>query len=193
MANPDSDLILAGGGNAELLFVAPTGTTLPTNTTTALTAVSAAWTGMGYIATEGLTLGQDESWEEIEAYGAASVVRKINKGVKRTIDCEWLEHNLNVMEVVNRLDLGTIAPSATGAFTITRGRIPVQRYSFVVDIIDDTNHVRHVIPEAELTDVKEQKISAGGGLTQAGQITAYPDGNNISIYSYYLIPALASS
>ena len=198
MANPDSDLVLAaaaGGGTtgAELLFVSPVGTTLPTNTTTALSVVSAAWSGMGYVSTDGVTFGQDESWEEIEAFGAASLVRKVNKGVKRTVDVEWLEHNLDVLEVVNRLDLGTIAPSATGAFSIQRGRIGVQRYQFVVDIVDDVNHIRHVIPSGELTDVKEQKVAAGGSITHAGQITCYPDGSNVSIYSYYLIPALASS
>jgi len=198
MANPDSDLILAGasgGGTtgAELLFVASPGTTLPTNTTTALSVVSASWSGMGYVSTDGITIGQDESWEEVEAFGAASVVRKICKSVKRTLGVEWLEHNLDVLEVVNRLDLGTIAPSATGAFSIQRGVISVQRYSFVVDIVDDVNRIRHVIPNAELTDVKEQKVAAGAPITHSGEITCYPDGSNISIYSYYLIPALASS
>jgi hypothetical protein len=198
MTNPNSNLVIAaaaGGGTtgAELLWVAPTGTTLPTNTTTALTTVSTSWNGMGYVSTDGVTLGQDESWEEIEAFGAASIVRKVNKGVKHTFNVEWMEHKLDVLEVVNRLDLGTIAPSATGAFTIRRGVVGVQRYSFVIDIVDDTNHIRHVVPNAEVTDVKEQKVTAGAAITHAGEITCYPDASNISIYSYYLIPALASS
>ena len=198
MANPDSDLVVAaaaGGGasGAELLWVAPTGTTLPTDTTTLLPAVSASWSGMGYVSTDGVTLGQDESWEEVEAFGASSIIRKICKSVKRMVDVEWLEHNLDVLEVVNRLDLGTIAPDASGAFSIQRGVIGVQRYAFVIDVVDDVNHIRHVIPNAELTDVKEQKIAAGAPITHSGQITAYPDGSNVSIYSYYLIPALASS
>ena len=198
MTNPNSSLVLAGvaaGGatGLELMWVAPTDTTLPTDTTTLMTVVDSSWEGMGYISSDGITLGVDESWEEIGAYGASSAVRKVCKSTSRTIQVEWLEHNLNVLEVFNRLDLGTISPDATGAFSISHGTTPVQRYEFVVDVVDDVNHIRHVIPSAEVTDIKEQKIANGMAITHSATITAYPDGSGVSIYSYYLIPDLATS
>lgn len=198
MTNPNSNLVLAGvsaGGTTglELMWVAPTGTVLPTNTTTLMTVVNSAWEGMGYVSADGITIGVDESWEEIPAYGAGSAVRKVCKSTSRTFGVEWLEHNLNVLEVFNRLDLGTIAPNASGEFSIAHGTTRVQRYSFVVDIVDDVNHIRHVIPSAEVTDIKEQKVANGTAITHSATITAYPDGTGNSVYSYYKIPDLATS
>lgn len=198
MANPDSDLVLAGtaaGGSTgvELLWVSPTGTTGPTDAHTTLTVVAEAWEGMGYCSLEGVTLGIDESWEEIGAYGVSGAVRKICKKSEHTVSVELIETNAAVLEVFHRLDVGTIAPDASGDFSILQGSVPVQRYSFVVDVVDDVNHVRHYYPACEVTDRKEQKIGSSSGISYSLTFTAYPGSDTYSRKSYYRIPALASS
>jgi hypothetical protein len=200
MPNPNSNLVLAGtsaGGSTglELLSVAPTGTTGPTNATTALTAVNAAWDGMGYVSTDGITISADESSNEIGAYGTGIPVRVVNTKSAETFQVVCLETNLAVLEVYNRKELGTIQPDANGAFSFSRGTVLVQRYSFVLDIVDGENLIRLWYPEAEVKERTERKIGNGEGISYGFTIQAYPSDalNGDFVKDFYRIPELASS
>ena len=199
MPNPNSSLVLAGTGaggatGLELLWVAPTGTTAPTNAHTALPAVNAAWSGMGYVSSDGVTIGRDESSNDITAYGSGAPVRTVNTSSKSTFQVVCLETNEAVLEVYHRLDIGTIIPDADGDFTLTEGTVPVQRYSFCLDVVDDTNYIRYYYASAEVTEVQEQKIGNGEAIQYGFTITAYPNSTTgIAVSKFYRVPALAGS
>jgi hypothetical protein len=198
MANPNSDLVLAGTGadganGLELLWVAPIGTTAPTNAYTPLTVVSPSWEGMGYVSSDGATRGVDESNNEIAAFGTGVPVRTVNPSSKHTLQVVCLETNATVLEVFHRLELGSIVPDASGDFSIEEGDVNVQRYSFVLAVVDGDNVIRTYYPSAEVTDRTERKIGNGEAITYGFTITAYPGSTGYASKTYYRIPELASS
>ena len=198
MANPDSDLVLAavaagGATGLELLWVAPTGTTGPSDAVTALSTVSTSWEGMGYISSDGLTITPDESSNEIQAFGQGTPIRIVNTKAAETFQVVCLETNETVMDVYNRLELGTTTADASGDFSVSRGAVPVQRYSFIVDIVDGVNHIRFYYPSGEVKERTERKIGNGESIQYGFTIQAYPDSTGKFAYEYYRVPALASS
>jgi hypothetical protein len=192
----NSALVLAGiaaGGTTgyELLYVAPTGTAAPVDATTDL---NASFESCGYISSDGVTLGVDESSEDIQAYGTGVPVRTINTSSKQTLSVVCLETNPTVLEVYSRKALGTIAPDAEGDFTITEGAVPTQRYSFVVEVKDGTNYMRFYYPSAEVTDRQELTVANGQSIQYGFTITAYPAAlTGIAVSKFYRIPDLAGS
>jgi hypothetical protein len=200
MPSPNSNLVRAGtaaGGASglELLWVAPTGTTGPTNATTNMTVVNVAWDGMGYVSTDGITISADESSNEITAYGTSVPVRVVNTKSAETFQVVCLETNQPVLEVYNRLELGTIAPDANGAFSMDRSTVPTQRYSFVIDVVDGDNLTRLWYPEAEVKEKTERKIGNGEAITYGFTVQAYPSTaiNNAFVREFHRHPELASS
>lgn len=198
MTAPDSDLVLAGvaaGGATgyELMWVAPTGTTAPTNANTALTVVSASWDGLGYISSDGVTISADESSNEIMAFGSGTPVRIVNTKSAETFSVTFLETNLAVLDVYNRRALGTTTANASGDFSVSRGTVPVQRYSFCIDVVDGTNLLRWYYPLAEVKERGERKIGNGESLQYTITVQAYPDAAGKFAYEYGRVPALATS
>lgn len=198
MANPDSDLVLAGtsaGGatGLELLWAAPTGTTAPTDAHTLLTTVSASWEGMGYVSSDGVTVSADESSNEIMAYGSGTPVRIVNTKSAETFQVTFLETNLAVLDVYNRRALGTTTADASGDWSLSRGTVPVQRYSFCLDIVDGTNYLRLYYPTAEVKERGERKIGNGESIQYSITVQAYPDGAGEFVYEFGRTPALTTS
>lgn len=190
----NSALVISGAGaggtsGLELLWVAPTGSAAPTDATSSL---AVAWESLGYITSDGITLGVDESSEDLTAYGTGVPVRTVNTQSKHTVQVVAMETSTTVLEVFNRLALGTITPSALGDFSINSGTVPVQRWAFVVDIVDGTNHIRHYFPSAEVTDRQEQQVQNGQGINYGFTLTAYPSSTTgIAKTTFYRIPDLA--
>lgn len=198
MPNPNSGLVLAGtaaGGatGLELLWVAPTGTTAPTNAYQALTVVSASWEGLGYVSSDGVSVSADESSNEIMAYGSGTPVRIVNTKSAESFQVTFLETNLAVLDVYNRRALGSTLVNATGDYTLSRGTVPVQRYSFCLDIVDGTNHLRLYYPSAEVKERGERKIGNGESIQYQVTVQAYPDSAGKFVYEFGRVPALASS
>lgn len=189
----NSALVLAGTGaggtsGLELLWVAATGSTAPTDATTDL---AAAWETMGYVSSDGISLGVDEASEDITAYGTGAPVRTINTSSKQTFSVVCLETNPTVLEVYSRKALGTISPDANGDFTITEGVVPTQRYAFCIDIVDGTNYIRCYYPSAEVTDRQEIQVQSGSAITYGFTVTAYPGADGVAMSKFYRVPELA--
>lgn len=198
MTAPNSSLVLAalsagGSTGLELLWVAPTGTTAPTNATTALTVVSPSWSGMGYVASDGLTVSPDEASNEIGAFGIGTPVRIVNTKAAETFKVVCLETNEAVLEVYNRKALGTVLANASGDLSLSRGTVPVQRYSFCIDVVDGSNRIRIYYPAAEVKERTERKFGNGESIQYGFTVQAYPDSTGKFAYEYYRVPALATS
>lgn len=190
----NSALVLAGisaGGTTglEMLWMAATGSTAPTEPVHPL---AAAWESCGYIDSEGITLGVDESSEDITAYGTGVPVRTVNVSSKHTIQVVCLETNTTVLDVYHRKALGTTSPDAAGGFSITDGSVPTQRYAAVIDIVDGTNYIRLYYPSVEVTDRQEWTVANGQGIKYGFTLTAYPSSTTgIAVTKFFRIPELA--
>lgn len=195
MGTANADLILAGvsaGGTSglELLWVAPLGTTLPTDADSTL---NGAFESIGYVTADGATLAQSRSTNDVEVYGSITPARKLVSKSSKTWEITGAETSPTVLELYNQLELGSIVPDANGKFTIAPSSLEVTRYAFVLVVVDGENVIRYAAGNCEVTDVKERKVANGTPLTYGMTITPYPDANGIPVHEHYLIPALAGS
>jgi hypothetical protein len=198
-ASPTPLNILAGiagqGGTPNLAWFAPTGTTAPTDATTAL---PVAWLTAGYCAESGLTITAATATTDIAAYGVSTPVRTLVTSETRTGSLTFLETNLVTQAIYRRLPLpgqsgGPSVTPATGAVTLTEGQARTANYSAVFTASDGVNVIRKYVPNLQITDRGDETISQAAAITYPVTFTAYPDSDGVSIYTYLIVPNLATA
>ena len=189
----DANKVLAGiaglDGTPSLAWFAPEGTTLPTDPTSAL---DAAFLDLGFCSTDGLTISTDTESEDIQAYGSFSIVRRIISSETKTFSVTGLETNTVSLAIQNRLPLDEVVADVDGSIAVDFGEARSVRYAAVFTAMDGDNLIRKVCPAVELGEVGDEAISRGTNIAYEFTMTAYPDENGKSVYSYYLVDALAS-
>jgi hypothetical protein len=184
----------SGTTGCELLYVAPVGTTAPTDTASSTqTNLNASFLTAGLVTDDGVSLGISESVEKVKAFGTNVSVRSIIKESEQTFDVTFLETNPTVLELYHRKELGTIIPDGDGKFSIPTGLAASQVYAFALDVLDDENAFRFYYPSAEITDRKERKIGNGQVIQYTITVTAYPGTDGIACTEFYTLPDLAGS
>ncbi len=178
----------AGGSDGTgLAWFAPTGTTGPPHTTTAL---NAGFLNAGGISEDGLTVAFDEQNTDIRFYGSRSVQRRVTTSEEQTFQLTFMEHNEISLAVYHKKALNSITPAvSTGAFGITTGLATVQKYAFVAVIVDGSNVTRIYAPSVEVTAKGNIQYSAGNPVGYEVTLTAYPV-SGVSINWFYAIPNL---
>lgn len=133
--------------------VGPTGTTLPTDTTTAL---DAALVDVGYVSSDGFTKGRQENVSEVFD-AAGTLVRTFRSQASRTFTFTALESNATVKALE---EPGATVTVGTGITTRVIKDAPPARKAMVLELEDtDTDGLsittRIAIPEAEITPTGE--------------------------------------
>lgn len=178
----------AGADGTGLVWMAQTGSTAPTDGTTAL---AAAWKNMGGIADTGVTIKSSTSTKTVKFYGSVAIQRTLVTDQAYTIDVTFAETNARVQEVYWRQALNSISPTAvTGAFSVTAGIYTRQLYACVVDMIDGTNHLRFYFPSVEVTGQADLKITNAESVAWGVTLSAYPNTSGIAMQAYEAIPVL---
>lgn len=198
VASPTALNVLAGiagqGGTPSLAWFAPQGTALPTDATTAL---AAGYLTAGYCAESGLTISTATNSTDINAYGVGSPVRTLVTSEKQTGKIGFLETNAVTQAIYRRLPLtgegAPVADATTGALAVTEGPVRVQTYVGVFTATDGANIIRKVVPLLQVTDKDDEAIAQASSIQYGVTFTAYPDGNGVSVYTYYIVPNLATS
>lgn len=163
--------VAATGG----VYVAPTGTTLPTNATSA---INAAFDDMGYIDEGGVTEGQGTQSNDIRAWQLGAVVRKVRTQHDLTYSFTALETRDTVLEQF----YGNYDP-ATGKVEVT-GAI-AERNVWVISYVDDDDVVRIVLPDAEVSDIGDVVYLGTDAVKYPFVLTAYPDASGVKAYIYF--------
>lgn len=171
-----------------LVWMAPTGSTAPTDSVTAL---AAAWKNMGGIAESGVTIHQSTTTTKLKFYGSPAVQRTLVTDQEYTVDVTFGEVNARVMEVFFRRALNSITPTAvSGAFATTAGTYTRQLYALVIDMVDGVNHMRFYMPQVEVTSQGDVKIANSAELSFAVTLSAYPDTSGNAMYPFGQMPSL---
>lgn len=177
-----------GADGLGLIWMAPSGSTAPTDATTAL---AAAWKNMGGITEAGVTIKQATSTTKKKFYGSPAVQRTLVTDQEYTIDVIFGETNARVIEAYYRKALNSITPVAvTGAFSSAAGTYSRQLYALVVDMVDGVNRMRHYCPAVEVTSQGDIKIANSETIEWGVTYSAYPDTSGNAIYSYFAVPSL---
>lgn len=149
------------------LYVAPTGTALPSDTTTAL---NVAFKGLGYFNEDGVKETFERDTEDINAWQNAAIVRTVVTSAKATYEGTLIQTNKDVIETV----FGTTVTqtAAHGTYTINPGATS-GRKAWVFEVVDGAAIKRISIAEGEITEIGETTYATGEAIGYEVTLTAY--------------------
>lgn len=163
------------------IAVAPSGTTLPSDATTAL---GAAFTQLGYITEEGLVNTNDISTDSIKAWGGDEVLT-LYQGREDGFQYTLMDAmDVNVLKQVYGAEnvTGTLS---TGIKITVKSNLELPEQVMVVDmILKDGNLKRIVIPCARVTEVGDITYSDSDAVGYETTVKALPDSNGNTHYEY---------
>ena len=163
------------------VFRAPLGTTLPTDTSSAL---DAAFMCLGYVSEDGVTNSNSPSTENIKAWGGDIVL------TSQTEKPDTFQFSL--METLNEEvlkatygDDNVTADEASGEIKVVANTTQQPNCAWVIDtILRDGGKKRIVIPEAGVTEVGDITYADGSALMYETTISAMPDSDGATHYEY---------
>jgi hypothetical protein len=162
------------------IYAAPLGTTLPTDTTTAL---NEAFKPLGYCSDDGLVNSTDLQSENIKAWGGDTVL-SVQTSRDDTFKFTLLEIlNLDVCKFVYGND------NVTGALdtgvTITVNNKEVDERALVIDLILRNNTAKRiVIPDGKLSDLGDINYVDNDAVGYETTMTCMPDASGNTHYEY---------
>jgi hypothetical protein len=157
------------------VYYAATGTTLPTNATTALAAAFLA-NDVGYISEDGITQSISEDITDIKAWQDGAVVRKVQTGHDVTYQFSMLETASDPLNAY-------YGNFSSNAVEVDGSQMP--RQCWVIQVDDGGNDIRIVIPDGQVTERGDIVYANAEAIAYDVTITAYPDGSNNKAYIYY--------
>jgi len=152
--------------------VAPTGTTLPTNSQVAL---NAAFEAVGYISEDGVTQSISEDITDLKAWQNGDVVRKIQTAHDLTFAFTMIETSDTTLATY-------YGNYAAGAVEIDGTQLAHK--SWVIDVVDGDDDIRVVIPDGQITERGDIVYQNGDAIGYPVTITAFPDGSSNKAYMY---------
>lgn len=170
---------------AGAVAVAPLGTALPTDATTAL---NAAFASLGYCSDDGLVNSNSPETTDIKAWGGDTVLN-IQESKDDTFQFTLIEvMNVNVLKAVYGSDnvTGTLADG----ITITANSDEAAVQSWAIDmVLRDGAVKRIVIPNGKVSDVGDITYSDDEAIGYETTITCMPDSAGNTHYEYIKRPA----
>lgn len=135
------------------VYVAPVGTTAPTDVSTPL---AEDWVALGLLSEDGLSFTNESDTTDLFEYGGARV-RRIRSHHVKDFSVTPLENTNEVWALTNP---GSEASTNSGVTTRTV-KTPVSGdiRAFVIELRDGEIVTRRVIPRAELSEVAEESIT----------------------------------
>jgi len=157
---------------------APIATAIPND---AYEALNVAFLDVGYISDEGVTESHGTETNDIVAWQNGAVVRRVRTSHVLTYQFTMLETNTASMSLF--YDTYSSSGGTTGTATVTGVEHDEQR--FVIDVVDGTDNIRIVLPNAQITELGEVSYVNGDAIGRPITVTAYPEtSTNVKAYVY---------
>lgn len=169
----DSDNVRVAVSGA--VYVAPTGTSAPTTSSSAL---DAAFVDLGYVSADGITENIDRTTNQIRAWQDGSLVREVTSEGTYSVDLTFIETKEDVLELYYG------ATNASGQFDIDPASSG-GRKSFVIDVVDGTAVERVYIPAGEITALGTRTLASGEAVGYQVTITAYADADSATVTKWF--------
>lgn len=183
MANNDSKNVSFGKPKAQgAVFVAPAGTAVPTDATTAL---DAAFKNMGYVSEDGLVNSIETDTEEVNAWGG-DLVLVGQTTFKETFMVNLIETNVDALKTF----YGSANVTQTGNnITITQNSSQLPNVVVVFEIVMTGGRIKRiVVPVAQIVDRSgEITYVDGEPISYPALFQAYPDSSGNSHKEYIAV------
>lgn len=154
------------------VYVADSGTTLPDDTTDTR---DAAFADCGYVGDDGVVESQGSDTTDIKAWQNGDIVRKVQTKHELTYKFTMIETSETTLGVF-------YGNYAAGAVMITGDQL--DHKSWIIDVIDDTDKIRIVIPDGQITDRGDVSYKNDEAIAYPITITCYPDADGVKAYKY---------
>lgn len=166
------------------VFVAPYGTTLPTDATTAL---NAAFKGLGYVSEDGLVNSVETDTSNVNAWGGDLVLVGQNSFAE-TFTVNLIETNADALKVYYGEDNVSVVGDA---ITITQNSAMLPNVSVVFELVLTGGRVKRiVVPNAQIADRSgEITYVDGEAIAYPAVFTAYPDSSGNTHKEYIAVVA----
>ena len=166
------------------ISVAPAGTALPTNATTAL---NVAFYNLGYVSEDGLTNENSTEHDNVHAWGG-DVVACLPGEYTDTYQFTLLEVlSADVQKFVR--GNANVTVDTNGNMTVKANNQELPEQVIVIEMILHGRAVRHVIPRGVITERGETEYKDDDAVGYEITVTALPDANGNSHYEYYAAPS----
>lgn len=166
------------------VFIAPIGSTLPTDATAAL---DEAFECLGYISEDGVVVTEERDSETIQAWGGDTVAT-VQTSYTETFAFTPIEVN----PVVAAAEYGDDNVAVTaGKMTITHNSAELPEKVLVVEVVPFSKTVdRFVVPRAKLTEKGDLTMTDSEPMGRECTFTALPDASGNTAYEYMTILGL---
>lgn len=184
MANAASNIRIDAAQAAGAIWIAPTGTALPTDETTAL---DAAFECVGLIGSDGITDTPSSSGTDITDMNG-TVVATAESGYKTEFSFPMLETNKVSLKLYHdAANVTTTAGTSPAPDVITTlGGAPVlDHYVVVRETVSNGLKARRVWPDAKVTGRDATKVVGTDASIRPVTLTAYPFDTNGHTYTDY--------
>jgi hypothetical protein len=186
MAHNSGEIRVAGSGD---VYLAPLGSTPPTDTSTAW---AAAWKQLGYVST-GFTYTPTLNTTDINTWQRVEPVRLITASVTREITFTLQQTNATTLSLA--LGGAVITPGTAGAYTWT---LPdpsqIQEYAFGLEWSDGATKARWIVERGALTSLTALSFSRTAEVGYAISARCLvPSSGNAAIYGVGLDAAVGGA
>lgn len=184
---PSSSNVSAGKPKVTgAIFIAPVGTTLPTDSTTAL---ASAFVELGYASDAGVVNSESRETETIKAWGGDTVLKPFT-GKEDTFKFTLIEAlNVNALKLV--YGDSNVTGDLTNGISIKSAAEDLDYHSFVIEMVLNGAIKRIVIPSAKVTEVGDITYADGEAIGYDTTLSAVPDAAGGTHYEY--IKAVSNS
>ena len=162
------------------VFVAPLGTALPTDATTAK---NVAFVEVGYISSDGVTNSNAITSNDIKAWGGDTVLT-LNTDKTDTFAFTMIESdNINALKVA--FGDANVTADANGNLTILANNKPQANREFIIEMIEADNYARRiVIPSGAVSSLGDIVYKDDSAIGYPITITAVADSSGNTHYEY---------
>lgn len=166
------------------VWIAPYGTALPVDPTTAMATVSASYKDLGYTSTDGVTITPNVTTNDFFAWQALAPVKTTLTAVD--FEVKFTLEQINQTTVGLYFFGGTYSNPATGVSKLHVTSSPtILAYTLVVDYSDDASQSNRLVVNKVLLSARDALQLQRAGLTQLGMTMKAQDdsGNFFDMYS----------
>lgn len=180
MANTATNVTTGKPNITGAVYVAPIGTSLPTDAETSL---SASWVCLGYVSEDGLSNNNELTVEAIKAWGGNIVYRSLTE-MNDEFKLALIEtENVDVLKTVYGENNVTVDGSGNVSIDVV-GEDPIERCWVFELALRGNRAKRIVVPDGAITSRDEISYTDSDAVAFGITISAYPDSDSCTHKEY---------